>query len=390
MKNKNLLIALVVVGVALGGFVLSKKPVSSPPPGSSSAVGSKVGVIEFSAILPLTGPLAHLGENERIGMTVALDDIKEKGTPHLAFQFEDSQGKGPTTVTVARKQWDVNGKRFFVVATTGPALAALPMFRDATEDKVVISQTMYPDVTKGYPFAFRLFASSRQEAQLLANHAADSGYKRAAILHIQNEWGTESSSIFRSSFEARGGTVGGAETYTFADKDYRPVLGKLVASKPDVVLLYAYPDNFPAILKQLAEIGPVIPVLANADFALPSIVKDVPAEFLAKTVFPAPRYFYDTKNEKIARFNEQVQKKGNTPNFDIATFYDMTMILQEAASKAQDATPAAFRTALTRVFPYDGVTGHMELSGERELKVDLALSRWVNGVIQVVPEKKQN
>lgn len=381
MKNRLLLIAALAVSVVLAGC---------GKPAANSNTNSKVGVIEFSAILPLTGPLAHLGENERIGITLALDDIKERGTPHLAFQFEDSQGKGPTTVTVARKQWDVDGKRFFVVATTGPALAALPMFRDATDDKVVISQTMYPDVTKGYPFAFRLFASSRQEAQLLANHAADSSYKRAAILHIQNEWGTESSSIFRSTFEARGGTVGGTETYTFADKDYRPVLRKLVASNPDVILLYAYPDNFPAILKQLAEIRQDIAVLANADFALPGVAKEVPAEFLSKTVFPAPRYFYDSKNERIARFNEQVQKRGHTPNFDIATFYDMTMILQEAASKAEAATPAAFRAALMKVFPYDGVTGHMEISADRELAVDLALSRWVNGEVQVIPKARAN
>lgn len=377
MKNKTLLIVALVVAVALGGYALSKRSV----PGAES---SGVGTIEFSAILPLTGPLSHLGENERIGMTLALEDIKERGTPNIAFNFDDSQGKGPTTVTALRKQWDVDRRRFFVVATTGPALAALPVLRDEKEDKVVISQTMYPDITKGYPFAFRLFASSRQEAQLLANHAADSGYKRAAILHIQNEWGTESSSIFRSTFESRGGGVVGAETYTFADKDYRPALGKLIVGKPDVILLYAYPDNFPTILKQLAELGQTIPVLANADFALPAVAKEVPAEFLARTVFPAPKFFYDSKSDRIARFNEQISKKGHVPNFDIATFYDMTMILQEAAKKAEEATPAAFRAALTKVFPYEGVTGHMELSENRELKVDLALSRWVNGEIQIV------
>lgn len=378
MNKKTLLVAILLVGAIVGGYLFIEKPASK----------SSGGTIEFSAILPLTGPLANLGENERIGMTLALDDIKEKGTPRLAFQFEDSQGKGPTSVTVARKNWDVDGRRYFIVATTGPALATLPMFRDVKEDKVVISQTMYPDVTKGYPFAFRLFGSSRQEAQLLANHAADSGYKRAAILHIQNEWGAGSAAIFRSTFEGRGGAVSGTETYTFADKDYRLVLGKLVAGKPDVLLLYAYPDNFATILKQLAETGHAIPVLANADFAIPSIVKDVPADFLVKTVFPAPRYFYDSKSEKIVRFNEQVRQKGHVPNFDIATFYDMTMILQQAASKAEDNSPAAFRAALTKVFPYDGVTGHMELSEDRELKVEFALSRWVNGEIQVISEKK--
>ena len=80
MKNKILLITVLVVGVVLGGC---EKPASNPD------VGAKVGVINFSAILPLTGPLANLGENERTGITLALDDTKERGTTHLAFQFDD-------------------------------------------------------------------------------------------------------------------------------------------------------------------------------------------------------------------------------------------------------------------------------------------------------------
>ena len=371
--NKKI-IALLTAVVAVGSFVLFFQ----------FAPAAQAEVVEFSAILPLTGPLSHLGDNERIGMELALSDIKAKGEPSISFRFEDSQGKGPNAVTALRKQWDVDGRRFFIVATTGPALATLPIFKDAKEEKLVISQTMYPDITKGYPFAFRLFASSRQEAQLLANHAARNGHKRAAILHIQNEWGTESASIFRAAYEASGGTVVAKETYTFADKDYRIILAKLAAGKPDVLLIYAYPDNFPTIMKQFSEMGQSVPILANSDFAIGTLLKDIPPTVLATTVFPAPRYLYDSSKSAISKFNEHVQATGHTPNFDIATFYDMTMILNKAVATAKNTSPAAVREALSAVFPYDGVTGHMELTPDRELIVDFALSKWVNGKLELL------
>lgn len=60
----------------------------------------------------------------------------------------------------------------------------------------------------------------------------------------------------------------------------------------------------------------------------------------------------------------------------------MTMILQKAAAKAKDRSANGLRDALATVFPYDGVTGHMELTPDRELVVEFALSKWVNGQLQ--------
>ena len=338
--------------------------------------------IAFTAILPLTGPLSHLGENEKIGMTLALEDGRASGLGNLSFNFEDSAGKGPTAATVTQKRLTVNGDRFFIVATTGPVLATLPIFRDLSEDKLVISQTMYPRVTAGYPFSFRLFPSSQQEAELLAKHAIGAGQKRVAALHIQNEWGTESVAVFRKALEAAGGTLTTAETYTFADKDFRTILAKIMSTGPDAILIYAYPDNFPVIMKQFAEMGKPLPILANADFAIGTIVKDIPPGILATTVFPAPRYLNDAGNPAIVQFNQRVRAAGHEPNFDIATFYDMTMILQKAAAKAKDRSVSGLRDALATAFPYDGVTGHMELTVDRELVVEFALSKWVNGQLQ--------
>ncbi len=374
--NKKIISAVVLMIAIIGTVVFlnsRKEPTSS-----------KGGPVTFSAILPLTGPLSHIGENEKIGMSLALEDAKAAGIANLAFNFEDSTGKGPAAVSILQKRLSVNADRFFIVATTGPVLATLPILRDQTDDKLLIAQTMYPRVTTGYPFAFRLFPSSQQEAELLAKQAIAAGQKKVAALHVQNEWGTESVAVFRKALESAGGTMTTTETYTLADKDFRTILDKILSTNPDVLLIYAYPDTFPVVMKQFAEIGKSLPILANSDFAIGSITKEIPANILANTIFPAPRYLYDMHNPAITKFNERVKAAGHTPNFDIATFYDMTMILNGAVAKAKERTPSGVRDALLAMFPYDGVTGHMEISGERELSVEFALSKWVDGELQPI------
>jgi len=133
------------------------------------------GLIEFSALLPLTGPLSSIGDDERIGMTLALEDISSNNNQKISFGFYDSQGKGNVAVSIIQKQWNINKDRFFITTTTGPTLSTLPIFDDYDESKIVITQTMYPEVTQNHPYAFRLFPSSSQEARMLANYAIRTG-----------------------------------------------------------------------------------------------------------------------------------------------------------------------------------------------------------------------
>lgn len=375
MNKKFTSVALLMIAAVATAITLS---FCKPQPKTSSEN------LNVTAILPLTGPLSHLGENEKIGMTLALEDAAKKNEQRISFSFDDSAGKGPTAATIVQKRIDIDKQRLFVVATTGPVLAALPIFDDLSDGKLVLAQTMYPGITRGHPFAFRIFPSSEQEATLLAEHAIRVGHRNVAALHIQNEWGTESVNAFGAALAKAGGKLTSKEVYTFADKDYRTVLNKLLQGNPDAILIYAYPDHFPVIMRQFSEIGRPKPILANADFAIGTIITEIPADVLATTVFPAPAYLYPEQNPSIKAFNERVRAAGYEPNFDIATFYDMTMILNQAVSKAPSKDPTDIAKAMKDVFPYDGVTGHMELNEDREIMVDFILSRWVNGNLEPV------
>jgi ABC-type branched-subunit amino acid transport system substrate-binding protein len=332
----------------------------------------------FAALLPLTGPLADLGENEKRGMTLALESLRQKHEDRVDFTYHDSAGKPPTALSALRQEFDLKSQRFFVVATTGPVLAALPALKQEKAQKVLIAQTMYPSVTKGFPFSVRLFPSSSEEATLLAKQANKRGFARIAILHVQNEWGSESAKVFTTALGSTQSVVA-VEQFAIPEKDFRTHIEKLKASKPDCLLIYAYPTSFPAIISQAIDAGLSVPVLANSDFALSSIPSAIPKEHLERVTFTAPRFYLEDVSPQMREFVQLARNAGFEPNFDIASFFDMTVILNKAAGLAQDSTPDGFLKGLDAALPYDGLIGRLEWREDRDVTVHLSLARWQNG-----------
>ncbi|MEI7912031.1 MAG: ABC transporter substrate-binding protein [Verrucomicrobiota bacterium] len=346
--------------------------------GQRNGTSSQTPKFTFAAILPLTGPLADLGENEKKGIELALDQLRKAGINQIAFSFHDSAGKPPVALSAVRQQYDLKGQRFFVLATTGPVLATLPALQQEKDSKVLIAQTMYPSVTTGFPFAARLFPSSDEEATLLATQANRQGAQRIAILHVNNEWGAESIKVFTKSL-VHPNSIVAREQFAIPDKDFRSQIERIKTVNPDCLLVYAYPASFPSIVKQTIDSGLLVPILANSDFALASISSAFPEDHLKRVTFTAPKFYISNDSKPMKEFIEAAKASGFEPNFDIASFHDMTMIMNKAASLAPDRTPSGFLRGLEDALPYDGLIGRMEWSKDRDVVVHLTLVQWKDG-----------
>lgn len=334
----------------------------------------------FAALLPLTGPLADLGDNEKRGMDLAVQSLQKTHEDRISYTYHDTSGKPPIALSALRQEYDLKKQRFFVIATTGPVLATLPALQQEKDSKVLIAQTMYPSVTKGFPFSARLFPSSSEEALLLAGHANKKAFGRIAILHVQNEWGTESAKVFRTGL-SNAQSVVAMESFAIPEKDFRTHIEKLKAGNPDCVLIYAYPTSFPTIISQSIDAGLSVPILANSDFALSSIPSAIPKGHLEKVIFTAPRFYLEDASPQMKEFVLLARGAGFEPNFDIASFFDMTMILNKAAGLAPDSTPDGFLKGLDAALPYDGLIGRIEWRENRDVTVHLSLAKWQEGKI---------
>jgi branched-chain amino acid transport system substrate-binding protein len=339
--------------------------------------------VRIGAILPLTGPTAYLGVNERLGMQIALDERGPSATPKVEFVFEDSKGTADLALSAMRKLLHFQDIRFHVVTTTTPVLATLPAYAQAGKSVLVIAQCMVPEVTKGYPFAYRLYATSDEETDLLSAYAKQQGFQRVGALHIQNRFGEEGVNYFSRKFTAAGGQVPLVESFAFTATDFRTTLAKFRELNLDAILIYAYSTNFPVIFQQMQEAGLNLPVLGNVDLALGGLQDKVNPDFLSRVVFPAPRYYF-AQDSLIQAFNAKVRARGTEPNFDIAYSYDMARVLIRALENADEIAPDAVGREIMELMPYQGVTGTIRLTADRDLRSDMRLVRWGPNGIELV------
>ncbi len=105
-----------------------------------------------------------------------------------------------------------------------------------------------PAVTAGRRFVFRLSFLDEFQGVLLARFAYDSlrARRAAALYDPASLYSRDIVRIFGQTFGERGGTVVGAELFSREDGlDYRTQLRRIIAGRPDVILLpgFAHPDS---------------------------------------------------------------------------------------------------------------------------------------------------
>jgi branched-chain amino acid transport system substrate-binding protein len=357
MKRRTFIGSAILASTSLGGAIWY---------GTSKKSGINTNQIQIGAILPLTGQLAYLGQGEKIGMELALENYPELKS-RVKFVFEDSQGKPELAVSAAKKLLEVQNINVHVLSTTGVLLATLPMYKQSGKDILVFSQSMMPGITKDYPFAYRIYPSADEEMNLLAEYARRKKLLKIGTLSLTNRAGDEAAQIFKKKVEEFGGKVDLVESIPSTEKDFKTILSKIKNRNLDAVMVYAFAPTYPIVLKQMDEVGLTIPILGNLQLAIGGIEKQVSSRILERVVFPASRYYTDKDNPLITKFDEKVKAIGKEPNHDIAYFYDMTSILLESIVNAQSMMPSGIKSAILKRGKYEGVTGTIQINQDRDV-----------------------
>lgn len=375
--NKKLstliVVAIIAVAILATVFSVSKR--------QHEVVPAK---LQVAAILPLTGPAAVFGQDEKLGIELALQTQKDAKIP-LSFIFEDSQGKPDLGVSSLRKNYDIAGTRIFFVSTTGPAMAILPILKESAHSNIAFVIATVSGVTREFPSALRIYPSVDEEIRILGGYAEAKGYKRIAAYTLNNQAGEEAIRKMGQKVTAYGGSVVFSDTFTPTEKDFRQVLLKVKQSSADALLITGYTSQYADIFRQMIENDIKIPVLAGIGVALGGLEKEFPAEFMANVVFPASRFNFERNNARIHEFEAMVKAKGKVANFEIAYAYDSTQLLRTAVDRAQSTDPKKIFDAILSLMPYDGINGTTKFDEHRDAILDLKACRYgPNGIEPVL------
>lgn len=316
-------------------------------------------ILKIGAFYPMTGANAAKGQLNKNGTELAVKDINAAGGVlgmQVQVVYEDTKSLATEVPNVVRKliEQDKCVALLGEVASSN-SIAAAPVLMQLkvpaiapTSTNVKVTQDPN-DLTKVNPYYFRACFVDTVQGASMANFAYNTLKKTnaALIYNLAQDYNKALAAVFKDRFTALGGKVIDEETYPNDTQDFKPLLTKIKAANPDVIITPNTYAESGLILKQAKELGmDNFTFIAGDSTHAPQVI-DIAGEDAVKNLYLTTLYVGDDPDPAAKAFSDKYKAAYNAdPNSNACFSYESMMVLAEAVKKAGKAEPEAIRVAI--------------------------------------------
>src|SRR6185503_8372796 len=339
-----------------------------PAPGWAADCDITVGVV-----MELTGPAGEYGQAGAKSVEMAFRDINDAGGVingcKLVADIRDSQSQGNVAVDAATQLVQV--KKVPVIIGGIISSVSIPILTSVTGPAKVVQvspASSSPTLTalaregKTNGVFFRTITSDALQGVAAAKYALDQGFKKLAVIHVNNDFGVNMVKEFEKTYKALGGEILSVTPYNEKQSSYQAEVTAAMAGNPDALYLVSYPVDGATIARQWISQGGTPKFLLNDGMNSPDFIASVGAKYLndaygtSSGTNPTPSTEYFNKNYK--------QFSGIEPSNPAADrAYDAGAIVGLAIAQAGKAEPAAIKEAIPKVLDPQGEVIHSGKEG---------------------------
>jgi branched-chain amino acid transport system substrate-binding protein len=369
------------IGFALLGPALAKE---KPP-------------IMIGAVQPLTGPVSIDGLSVVNGIKIAVEKINASGGVlgrQIQMVIEDGKGDPVESVNAVEKLI----RRDKVPAIIGcwassATLAAMPIVKRNRVPLLVETSTAPMITDQKNEWVFRFTSNNDIDGALMEKYLVPKlGFKKAAYLAVNNDWGRSMAKAISSIMEKTGGKVLFVEYASPAETNFTPMLTRIKASEADTLFITTSIQGVAMILKQFHGLGMKMNVFVTSAIPAEKVI-DIAGKEACEGVYFFNRYVAYAppkgKEEENKRLIEAYQKihPGKVPDMYVAFGYDAVYIMADAIKRAGEPTPDKIRDALEKT-DFFGLTGRVKFDANHHSQPRVSISQVKNGVPQIVYQLK--
>lgn len=316
--------------------------------------------IRIGFYAPLTGPAAEDGKSALSGAEVAVMSVNEAGGV-LGRQIElivyDDAFSPDEAANVTRRMIEQDSVVAVVSGSYSFTTRAGAPIAQRSGVPFVAAYAVHPSITEEGEYVFRMGTLATVQgaagAELVANRL---DLMRAAVLIVDNDFGTSLAESFVEKYQELGGEVVMREMYPLGESDFRPLISSIRRANPDVIYAIGYFNEASSFVRQLREAGIETQVIGQEGYDSPTFIEL--AGETAEGVIITTELNRDSDRDVVQEFLRQYQEHAGQPADAVsATSHDAVLFVVDAIRRAGSTDAEAMVEAMTSTTDFDAVSG---------------------------------
>jgi len=323
--------------------------------------------ITVGVVMELTGPAGEYGQAGAKSVEMAFRDLNDAGGAHgckLATDTRDSQSQGAMAVDAANQL--VQLKKVPVIIGGIISSVSIPILTSVTGPAKIVQvspASSSPTLTalgrdgKTNGVFFRTITSDALQGTAAAKYALDQGFKKIAVIHVNNDFGVNMFGEFAKAYKALGGEIVSVTPYNEKQASYASEATAAMAAKSDGLYLIATPVDGATIARAWISQGGIAKFLLNDGMNSPDFISSVGAKYL-NDAYGTSSGTSPTASTEYFNANYKAFSNIDPSNPAADRSYDAGAIVGLAIAAAPTQDPLAIRDAIFKVTDKAGEAIH--------------------------------
>lgn len=319
-------------------------------------------VVKVGNILPLSGPSASVGQQNKYAQDMAIEEInaaggiKSLGGAKLTMVYADSESKPEKGVAEAERF--INTEKVHILTGCWNSAVTYPTTAVAERYGIpfIVPVSVADKITEqGFKTVFRIAAKdgwwTRDQFTFLADLQKEFNAKVStlAFVYENGDWGKGFAAGWKKLAEKGGFKVVLDEPYPSTATDMSPLAQKIKRANPDVLLLVSNAADAILLTNTMAEykVKPKAIIASGGGHADPSFLKAVGKN--GRYMFDIVEWETDVNKPGVKEINEKFKSRhGYNLAGESVDAYIAMYVMADALERAKSLDPKAIREALAK------------------------------------------
>ena len=276
--------------------------------------------IKLGVVLPVSGPMGQVGERIANTGQFAVDQFNEAGGVkgcQVEYVLRDTQGQSAVGVDAAKSLVELEGVQALIGAVSSgvslPILTSVAVPSKVTQVSCCSTSESFTALAregKTEGFWFRTYATNRSQSAMGAFLTTDSGFKKTAVIYVNNDFGVGLAKQYAKDVAKLGGTITKMVAYNESQQSYRAEVTSALEGDPDSVFMIAYPVDGATLTREWLSLSGTDNLIVNNSLRSDDYFNAVGTQYLKNL------RGYDSAQPRVpsvASFNEMFEARFDGP-----------------------------------------------------------------------------